>query len=322
MLELPPIVPATYSAGTAILIVGLIVAFRRDMLRVHGLDKVICLGPVFFAVPLAVFGAEHLTATKGIASMVPQWIPWHTFWAVFVGVALIAAALSIAVERLSGLASALLGVMFFGFVVLMDAESVARGLGNRFSWTLLMRELSFSLCALAFASTRANDRWRLAGQCFATAARLIVGPIAAFYGVQYFLHPQSVPVIPLEMELPSWIPLHPLWSYGVGAAMIAAGLAMLANWRSRMAATILGIVVCVVIACVYLPILVAYAANIGVGMNYFADTLCFGGAVLILAGSIPSEQRKPSAIPGVNRAMSSKSSMRSKNSVAAKNVEA
>jgi hypothetical protein len=52
---------------------------------------------------------------------------------------------------------------------------------------------------------------------------------------------------------------------------------MLANWRARVATTILGIVVCVVVALVYPPILAAHPGDIDVGMNYFADTLFFGG---------------------------------------------
>ncbi|MGA9242313.1 MAG: hypothetical protein WBW03_10050 [Silvibacterium sp.] len=49
-----------------------------------------------------------------------------------------------------------------------------------------------------------------------------------------------------------------LSAYGVGAALVATGLAMLANWRARVATTNLGIVVCVAVALVYLPILAAH----------------------------------------------------------------
>jgi uncharacterized membrane protein len=291
IFAIPPIVFWTYCAGSVILLIGLIRAFRIDIPRASGLDKIVCLGPAFYAAPLAVFGAEHLTASRGIAAMVPNWMPWHLFWALFVGVALIAAALSIAVRRVAGLASALLGIMFFCFVVMLDVPSLAATPGDRFAQALTLRELSFSGGAFALASTLANDRWRLTAQCIATAARYVVGVTVIFYGVQYFLHPQFVPVIPLEMQMPSWLPFHPLWAYGVGAAEVAAGLAMLANWRARVATTLLGLVVCVVVVLVYLPILTVKPASVE-GMNYIADTLFFGGALLLLAGSIP-EHREP-----------------------------
>ncbi|MGH9607601.1 MAG: hypothetical protein ACRD3N_18065 [Terracidiphilus sp.] len=292
---IPPIVFWTYFNGLAILIAGFILVFRRDIPRAHGLDKFVCLGPMLYAAPLAVFGAEHLTATRGIASMVPHWIPWHTFWAIFVGIGLIAAAISLTVRLLAGVASALMGLMFILFVALLDAPGLAAAPGDRFTQALLLRELTFGACALALASTLVSDRWRPAGQRIATAARYVVGAVVIFYGVEHFLHPQFVPVIPLELHMPAYIPFHPLWAYGVGAAEVAAGLAMLAGWHARQAATILGMVVCAVVAVVYGPILGANPGSVDVGVNYFFDTLMFGGAVLMLAGSIPPEGRGRSA---------------------------
>ena len=56
-----------------------------------GLDKLTALACVFFAAPLAVFGAEHLTDAEDIVQLIPAWMPARLFWAYFVGVALIAA---------------------------------------------------------------------------------------------------------------------------------------------------------------------------------------------------------------------------------------
>lgn len=300
-VALPAIVPATYFAGTVILLIGLAVALRQEMPRASGLDKTVCLGPVFFAAPLAVFGAEHLTVTRAMTGMVPHWIPWHFFWVVFVGLALEAAALSLAVRRVDGLASALLGVMFFCFVVLMALPGLAGNPHNRFAWTLTFRETTFSLCCFAYASTLAAGRWRAVGARVAVVARVVVGAVLIFYGVEHFLHPQFVPVIPLELPLPAWMPLHLLIGYGVGAALMAAGLALLANWRARAAATLLGLLITVVVLLVYLPILAVHPADIEVGMNYFADTLFFGGGILMLAGAIPPEARKHAVVPAADR---------------------
>jgi uncharacterized membrane protein len=293
-----PIVVATYTLGTAILALGLIVAFRRDISRARGLDKLICLGPVFFAAPLAVFSGEHFTVTRQMTSMVPPWIPWHFFWVLFVGVALLSAALSMAAGRVTGLAAALLGVMFLLFVALMDVPyGVVVHPHDRFAWTLMLRELCFGLCALALASTFAEGRWHPPAVRVATVARVVVGATMVFYGVEHFLHPQFVPVIPLEMQLPAWIPLHLLWGYGTGAVEVAAGLAMVSSWHARMAASILGLAACIDVLLVYLPILAVHPADIDVGMNYFADTLCFAGALLVLAGSIAPRPRQRTAAP-------------------------
>ena len=292
----PPIVVVCYILGVSILMIGLIVAFRRDIPRAQGLDKIVCLGPVFFAAPLAVFSGEHFTVTRGMAGMVPGWIPWHMFWVIFVGLCLLASALSLAAGRVAGLASFMLGVMFFGFVTLMDVEGLATRLHDRFMWTLTFRELTFSLCSFAFAATRANDLWRPAAERIAAIARVVVGGIIVFYGVEHFLHPQFVPVIPLELPLPAYIPVHALIAYIVGGAEVLAGLAMVVNRQARTAATLLGALVGVVVVLVYLPLLIVHPADIGVAMNYVADTLCFGGAVLMLAASIAPEQQERAAV--------------------------
>ena len=73
-------------------------AVKGDIVQARGLDKFVVLSNLCFALPLAVFGAEHLSAAKFIQMGVPSFVPWHLFWAYFVGFALIAAALSIATK--------------------------------------------------------------------------------------------------------------------------------------------------------------------------------------------------------------------------------
>src|ERR1700722_6136255 len=129
-------------AGVILIAVGVLAA-KNDVARARGLDKVVALGYLCFAAPLAVFGAEHLSAAQGIAQGVPKFMPWHLFWAYFVGFALIAASLSIATKiqvRWSGL---LFGCMMFLFVAMMDLPGTLAKSGDRFAWTLLLRELAF-----------------------------------------------------------------------------------------------------------------------------------------------------------------------------------
>src|SRR6476661_115372 len=93
------------------------------VLLVIGLSKVIkdglaqkgmfgsVLGRLFFAIPMGVFGTEHFSDTKNVARIVPSWMPLHTFWVYVVGSAVIAAALSIILEKHAGLAATLFGCM-------------------------------------------------------------------------------------------------------------------------------------------------------------------------------------------------------------------
>ena len=66
---------------------------RDNMSREQGIERFVQLGPLLFAAPMAVFGAEHLTIADDIATAIPHWIPAHLFWTYLVGVALISAVL-------------------------------------------------------------------------------------------------------------------------------------------------------------------------------------------------------------------------------------
>ena len=93
------------SAGILLFLVALWAA-KTDIPRAGGLDKIVVLSNLCFAIPLAVFGAEHLSGARFIMLAVPSYMPWRLFWAYFVGFALLSASLSIATKiqvRWSGL---------------------------------------------------------------------------------------------------------------------------------------------------------------------------------------------------------------------------
>ena len=276
-----------YFAGVTILVIGLATVLRNEMRLARGMDKTVVFGRALFAAPLAVFGAEHLTAARDIAQVIPPWFPAHLFWTYLVGVALLAAALSIAAKRLSGLAATLLGIMLFAFVLIIHIPGQIANPGNRFLMAVILRDLSFSAGAIALASTEASERWRRMSRRAATGARYVVAVGLLFFGVQHFLHPEFVPVVPLSLKMPAYIPFHGFWAFGVGATLLAGGLCLIANWRARVAAAWLGIVVSAVVLLVYLPILAVNPADIGVALNYFADTLLIGANLLVLASSTP-----------------------------------
>src|SRR6516164_10696902 len=108
LLALPSQVIWSYFVGGVILAIGLVAIFlRADWQKARGFDKLILFGPLFYAAPIAAFGTEHFTVTKTIASLVPAWIPWHWFWAYFVGACFIAAGLSLATRIQARLAASL-----------------------------------------------------------------------------------------------------------------------------------------------------------------------------------------------------------------------
>jgi uncharacterized membrane protein len=276
------------AAGVALFLIGLWAA-KADLARARGLDKVVALSNLCFAIPLAVFGALHLSAARGLMSMVPAYMPWRLFWAYFVGVALIAASLSIATKvqvRWSGL---LFGCMMFIFVAMMDLPGTLAKPNDRISWTLLLRELSFGCggWVLAGAALGTKDK---RGRKLITVGRIVIGISAIFYGVEHFLHPANVPGVPLEKFMPDWIPGHMLIAYLTGAILLVAGTCILLAKKTRMAATYLGTWILLLVIFIYGPILIAAFAvpstDVRVeGLNYFFDTLLFAGTILALASA-------------------------------------
>ncbi len=265
---------------------GLIAIFLRgDWQKARGLDKLILFGPIFYAAPLAAFGTEHFTLTREIASIIPAWIPWHLFWAYFVGACFIAAALSLVTGIQARLAACLLALTFFLFVVLMYIPATLRHPQNRIFLTIALRETSFSGGALALAASLTGpwDKRRVP----ATIARYFVAVPVLFFSFEQFLHGDHVPGVPLEPLTPTYVFGHAIWTYLAAAVYAVAGILLLVGKKTRAAATWMGLTVLFVELVVYVPIAIVERASLDNGLNYMADTLMFCGAVLLLAGAMP-----------------------------------
>jgi uncharacterized membrane protein len=285
-----------YFAGFAIIVIGLIEA-GKDISAASGLDKVVALGRLCYAAPLAAFGAEHLTSANAISQMVPSFVPWHLFWAYFVGFALILAALSIVLRIQAGLSGTLLGIMFVLFVAMMDIPGVVADPHNRFSWILALRELAFAggawaVAGAAISGTQKGEMHRPRGAIFVALATFMIAIPAIVYGVEHFLHPEHVPVVPLEKLMPLWIPARTFVSYLTGAVLVVSGTAILLRQKARMAAAWLGTLALVLVLLVYVPIAAAVPSSAGddakvEGLNYIFDTLFFCGTILVLAAATP-----------------------------------
>ncbi|HTR64889.1 MAG TPA: hypothetical protein VMH85_03895 [Terriglobales bacterium] len=284
-------------AGLALLAIGLLAA-KNDIAQARGLDKIVALTYLCFAVPLAAFGAEHLSGAKFLKNAVPPYMPWRLFWAYFVGFALIAASLSIATRiqvRWSGL---LFGIMMFLFVAMLHLPRAVTS-GDRISWTIVFREMSFGGGAWVLAGV-AMGGLRGPGRSLITVGRVLIALAAIFFGVQHFLHPLGLPGVPLEKQMPTWIPARAFLDYLTGAFLIVAGVCFLLARKTREAAVYLGAWIVLLVLVIYGPVLIGALADPSTavkveGLNYFADTLLFGGAILSLARPARPQHSLPAA---------------------------
>ncbi len=298
LFVIPSQVTWSYFSFAVVLAIGLATIFLRgDWQKARGLDKLILFGPMFYAAPLACFGTEHFTLATIIASMVPAWIPWHLFWAYFLGACFIAAALSLVTKIEARLAASLLALTFFLFVVLMDVPGWLQNPRDRFSLARALRELSFCGGPLALAASLGNsnstsdDGPERGRHIVLTIARYFIAVAVLVYSFEQFLHADHVPGVPLEMVTPTWVIAHGIWTYLVAVVYAIAGTMLLIGKKTRAAATWVGLTVFFVVLVVYVPIAIVGFSSLE-SLNYLADTLMFGGTVLLLAGALPQD-RKP-----------------------------
>jgi len=175
-------------------------------------------------------------------------------------------------------------------VVMLEFPGALGRPGDRFGWTIVIREMAFAAGGWSLAASAMS--WEHKSK-LVSLSRVLIAVTAIFFSIEHFLHPLACPGVPLEKLMPDWIPGRPLIGYLTGAFLLVAGVMILLNRKSRMAATYLGAWIVLLVLFVYIPILFSALSDPGMGVkiegiNYFADTLLFAGAILTLAKATPS----------------------------------
>jgi len=274
---------AMMCAEIAALTAGFILV-RPKFLAASGINRLLLLGPVFEAVPLAIFAAEHFTAARDLMPIVPHWLPWPLFWTWFVGAALLAAAISFIADRCVRWSATLLALLFLIIVATIDLPNLPANIHDRLFWTLTVRELCFASGAMVLAgSVWPRESW--AGAALIRIGRAIVATVMVFYGIEHFFFPHNVPGVPLEKLTPVWIPAPVAIAYFIGITLILAGIGLFIPRTVRVASAAAGSILVLLTVFFYGPIFATeIQTNLAVeGLNYIGDTLLFA-ATILLAG--------------------------------------
>jgi uncharacterized membrane protein len=269
-------------AGVAVLVAGLVLA-RARFCAASGAGRVIVLGPVFEATALAAFAAEHFLAARDLMPIVPRWMPAPLFWTYFVGAALLAAAISFIAWHYVRWSAALLALLFVIIVATIDLPNVPMHVHERLFWTLTVRELAFASGALVLASSVWPSNTSPVNAMFMRLGRVFVAATMLFYAIQHFLFPRFVPGVPLEKLTPAWVPCPTLIAYLVGIALLLSGVGLLMRRTIRVAAAGAGMVLLLLTAFFYVPILAMeiHSPLAVEGLNYVFDTLLFAATTLL-----------------------------------------
>lgn len=279
-------------AGLIFLAAGLVVV-RRELVAARGLDKLIVLGPVFVASPLAVFAAQHFLTPRFLEQMVPAWMPVRLFWVYFVGSALIAGAISLVTMKFVRLSATLLGVMFFLFVLMLYLPFAIAHPGVRLAWNFVLRESAFAGGAWALAGSQSREPQTEKQNWMILVGRCCVAVAVIYFGAEQLLHPEFAPGVPDVKLTPAWVPVHAFWGYPVGAFLVVAGAALLLNKWPRTAAVGIAVVMLLIAVCLHLPILALTRdpSQMTDAINYVADTVMFAGTAQLVAGALSPRVR-------------------------------
>jgi uncharacterized membrane protein len=273
-------------AGIIALVAGLFLV-RTRFAAASGAERILVLGPVFEAVALAIFAAEHFLAARGLSTIVPRWLPGALFWTYFVGAALLAASISFIAWRYVRWSASLLALLFLIIVATIDLPNLPKHINERLFWTLTVRETAFAGGAMVLAGSLwpRGKSTGTTGSMLIMLGRLIVACTFIFYAIEHFLFPRFVPGVPLEKLTPTWVPAPTLLAYIVGITLLAAGVGLMIRRTRRAAAAIAGTVLLLLTIFFYIPILLTEIRSpLAVeGVNYVGDTMLFA-ATALLAG--------------------------------------
>jgi uncharacterized membrane protein len=274
-----------YFTAAILLAVGVSVAIQKAPPRATVLGKVILCGPVFIAMPMAVFGTEHFLDATSVGRIMSTWIPAHTFWVIVVGACLVLGGLSIVLQEYAWLSAGLFGIMLLWFEMLMHIPRVVAAPHNRLAWAIALRDLAFSCGALSFAPMRAGDRQTTKGRWIIPVSRRLIAIVLLVWAVEYFLHPELLPGVPLRQLTPSFVPGLVVWGYLTSVIYAVCGICLLINKGAHLAATSVGLFVLFSTVVFCLPIMFQHGSEIGSGLNVLVDTLLLSGAMLCLVGN-------------------------------------
>lgn len=106
---------------------------------------------VLYAVPFGIFGLMHLMAGGEMAGYIPSWLPGGVFWVYLTGLALIAACVSILIQKHARLASILLALMLGIFVLTLHIPGLMNEATMQMSMAALLKDIALAGAALTYA---------------------------------------------------------------------------------------------------------------------------------------------------------------------------
>jgi uncharacterized membrane protein len=170
---------------------------------------------------------------------VPDHFPYRTVLAYVAGAFIVVAAAAVEWRRTTAWGAAALAVYYGVFVViLLDGRQLLTHYAEYGIYEGLSMQLALALGALIVYATAANIDVVMSNR-ITRMSQLVFGVCALIWGGAHFVYMNlTAPLVP------KWLPPSQVfWSYATGVCFVAAGLAILAGIKARLAATLLTVMI-------------------------------------------------------------------------------
>lgn len=243
------------------------------------------LGRLFFAISMVAFGIQQLVTGDFVRLVppLPAWVPGHSFWACLVGVLLLAAGAAIGTGYKARPAAAVLVVMLALSILFLHLPKIATNPKVGFMWTNPCKALAMLGGVLIVAAVlrggeadRSPALDRRLGSLMPLGALFFAG-FLILGGIQHFVYLDFVSKL-----VPAWIPGPQYWVCFTGLALIAGGVGILVPRTSRLAATMVGIMILLWVVLLHIPRALADLHNAGETSGVF-EALAMSGIAFMLA---------------------------------------
>ncbi|HEY4326993.1 MAG TPA: hypothetical protein VGN20_23605 [Mucilaginibacter sp.] len=111
-----------------------------------------------FALIIGMFGTQHYIYAVFVATIVPQWIPFHLFWTYFTGAAMIAVAVSIFINKKVKLACCLLGIMIWIFIFTVHSHILIESHFAAGNITNAGKDICIASCAFIISASEKQSK--------------------------------------------------------------------------------------------------------------------------------------------------------------------
>jgi uncharacterized membrane protein len=259
-------------------------------------------GRSVFAIGMMALGAQQIVNASFLPVFLPAWppdMPGDAIGAYILGLALIAAGLAILSCTMARGASLVMGSVILLICVLVDIPyQLNHYPAHLGSWTNCLKELGISGCFFIVAGTfprvaslsgGSPSRLNAWAEWFIPVGRYFFALMMLLFGIDHFLYLDFVASL-----VPTWIPGPYFWSYFAGVALFGAGLAIILDFRVRLVANLLAIMIFLWLVLLHIPRAIADPHSLnGNEITSVFEAFAYPGIALVLAAHLPVHFSRP-----------------------------